>query len=450
MADSEIQILIKAQDEATQILKNIERQVTDTAKNSEIANKKLSTSFSDVQGAMLNLGQVAQGIHNVFETYENSTRKLENAQDRLENATFRLNAAQRSLRDSSLDGEKAQIALERAQQNATDTINRYGRDSLEAREAVLGVKQAEQDLANVSTDLKEKQDAITAAQNKVDVAQRQLNKTISDAKWAYVDMGVQVVSVAGNLGTLLSKMGGFTAASGGMTTALGEVTAFLGAAGPWGLAIGAAAVGLGLLLNKIGNTKTYAQQFIEDQKPMLDMIDKLKESANLADQELGKLLEQEIKLKEINIKTYGSVNGRGTMTSDEMMMQNDPNWAKTKAELEKQSKGILAPSIITGTSSLSTSIKLFDQANQTTFPQLIKNQTDAQKAIDRTGELIGSDKKGSFPLVYSMGLAEVAMTKMKSTSVNEVTQIITKLNEIPHDIYTYHHIVTVYETKGKK
>ena len=260
--DEEITILIRAVDNASGTLKNIENSVKTTADKSSEANEKLGNSFTKVQGAMLNLGQIAQGVHNIFEIQENSTRRLENATLRLQQANQSLADAEQKVDDieksHSRDGltlEKTQISLEEAQKNFTETLNKYGATSLETRKANLQLQEAQanltdaQDLGNqkakeltkAQEDLKNKQDAVTIASNNVDRAQRQLDKTIDDAKWAYVDMGMQLLSTIGNLGTFVNSMKEVTVASKVMAGVggLGGVTAFLG--GPWGLAIMAAA-----------------------------------------------------------------------------------------------------------------------------------------------------------------------------------------------------------------
>jgi len=234
MSDSEIQILIKAQDEATQVLKNIqgqlgnvEKQVTSTAKSSQAANRSLSQSFSAVQGAMLNLGQVAQGVHQIFETVENQTRRLENAQDRLENATIRLKQAQsdlvnieRSHEKNLLNVEKATINNRRAQEELKvftdklaqgvkftgERLKEYEDAQIRAKEAGIDLADAQNVLSDEASKLKDAQDAVTIANNKVDVSQRALNKVINDGKWMYVNLGVQVLSVVGNAALLTTTL----------------------------------------------------------------------------------------------------------------------------------------------------------------------------------------------------------------------------------------------------
>jgi hypothetical protein len=343
MADEQIEILIKAVDEATATLKNIEDSVKNTADTSSEANEKLGNSFTRVQGAMLNLGQIAQGVHNIFEIQKNTTRLLENAQDRLENATIRLQQANQSLADAeqkvndieknhardSLTLEGAQISLEEAQNNYNDTLEKYGATALETRKAYLDVERAQADLTdaqNLGTDkakeltkaqedLTNKQDAVTIASNNVDRAQRQLEKTTEDAKWAYLDMGMQVISTVGNLGTFIKTMETAQVVSKSMVgiEGLGGVTAFL--TGPWGMAIGIAAAALGGLLLTQQNSKTSTDTFVTNENGAIKVINDLEASANRTDQAIGNMLAQQEALTKIQ-STYGVNTGTSTSMSN--------------------------------------------------------------------------------------------------------------------------------------
>lgn len=338
MADQELQILIKAVDEVSSTVKQIQGSVEGLGKTSQDTNNKLSSSFDSVQGAMLNLGQVAQGVHNVFETYENSVRRLENVEDRLENSQIRVAQATQALSDAhqklidiqrsgerdSLTLERAQISLEKAQNDLTQTVKRYGKDSLESRDAALRLKEAQadlndaqnlgnkrlQELAKAQQELQDKTDAVTIANNNLDRSQRQLNKTQDDAKWAYVDMGVQLVSVAGNLSTLFKNIGPLVSAEG--------IPALSGSFSSLGLTLGTGAIGVGvigafMLMQELWNTSN-TKKAQDEIKKIDDILKVLTTSANETDQAIGKILAEESKLKAMKDAGYFSTGTHSTST----------------------------------------------------------------------------------------------------------------------------------------
>ena len=266
MQENEIKMVITALDNASAVMKQVGKNTQTMAKDTEKANQSLSQSFSKVQGAMLNLGQVAQGIHNIFEISEARTRKLENAQDRLENATIRLKQSQEDLLDvqrshkkNLLGVEKATIANRRAQEDLKyftdqtakgvrffgEKLKDFEDAQIRAKEAALDLSDAEQVVTDESRKLKDAQDAVTIANNKVEAATRTMNKVIGDSKWAYVDMGMQAVSTAGNLGTFLTSTGLLKTGLSGLGGTIGTATAGTAFAG---LGVVGLLAGLGIAL----------------------------------------------------------------------------------------------------------------------------------------------------------------------------------------------------------
>jgi hypothetical protein len=328
--DERIEILIKAVDEASQTLKNIEKQIQTTAKNSEKANVSLGDSFKKVQGAMLNLGQVAQGIHNIFETNERATRNLENAQDRLENATLRLKQAQQDLSDveknharDSLTLEKATIANTRAQEDLRFYTNRleqgitftgeklknYQDAQIRAKEAALDLADAQQLSTDKAKELKDKQDALIIATNNVDRATRGLEKAQGDAKWAMVDMGVQAISVAGNLGSLATAIGG----TGGLTSMFTSLTTAVGVGGL--LATGGTVAAIVGLITVLGMLTPETPSYVAAIQTRIANLEELRKKADETEKAFYDLMIQEQKLKSFQYLTgSGQYGGRVTQS----------------------------------------------------------------------------------------------------------------------------------------
>ena len=185
MAEGEIAILIKLVDEMSGKLKNIEQNVEQLGSKTEKTNKNLADSFTKVQGAMLNLGQVAQGVHNIFETYQNRTRTLENAQDRLENANIRLKksfqdvaAAEKKLIDIEKDHirdaltlERAQLRLKEAQYELNEMVVNGVTGGFAYEEQLLAVKEAEMDVIDAQDLSKQKTQEIVEANQQLRDAQ---------------------------------------------------------------------------------------------------------------------------------------------------------------------------------------------------------------------------------------------------------------------------------------
>lgn len=258
MPDEEITILIRAVDDATQTLKRIETNLVSSGKNIQKTTENTGNSFTKTQGALLQLGQVAQSVHNIWETYESSQRMVANAQDRVENATIRLKNAQEELTNATrklvdieekhardeLTLERAKISLKKATDNLKEAISDYGKDSLQAREATLDLKEAQmdlsdaqklgakksQELSDASKDLQTKQENLKISQNALDIAQRRLEKTTNDVTWAYVSMGTQMLILVGQVPSIVSTLGGLSSVlgTGGVAGAASSAASALG------------------------------------------------------------------------------------------------------------------------------------------------------------------------------------------------------------------------------
>lgn len=74
-----------------------------------------------------------------------------------------------------------------------------------------------------------------------------------------------------------------------------------------------------------------------------------------------------------------------------------------------------------------------------------KTQEELREQIGKTGFMIGSRVRGSFPLVYSLNQASLSWTSMADVAVEDIRRILSELDRIPREIVTVHRIVTVHE-----
>jgi hypothetical protein len=123
MSEAEIQILIKATDEATAVLKDIKRNT-----------EKTTDSFKEQTGQLLVLGNAAASVDRIFDSYQNLQLRLENAAERVANAQDRLIDAQTKLNKLTKAGKKgseeyadAQRELDRATRGLTIAENNQAR-----------------------------------------------------------------------------------------------------------------------------------------------------------------------------------------------------------------------------------------------------------------------------------------------------------------------------------
>ena len=141
MAENEIQILIKAVDEATATLKNIEKSVADNGKKIQEHNVSLGNSFQNVTNTLLAVGNAAQAVDRIWSSYQNMQIRLENAslrvesaQDRVADVQLKLNRLVRDGKMGSDDYQDAQKELERANRGLTISENNLQK----AQNAVVG------------------------------------------------------------------------------------------------------------------------------------------------------------------------------------------------------------------------------------------------------------------------------------------------------------------------
>jgi hypothetical protein len=242
MTDAQVEILIKAVDEASAKIDKVQKNVESANKKIEKSNAGAVASWGKTISTLQTLGNVANGIHNIFEIQEARTRNLENATDRLENATLRLKDAKLSLKrateDVAISQKQIQLDMDIANRKRKEAIkvlealkragdttsDRYLETMDMVRQLDIDIAKGKNDLVRINEDLKSKEEDVTIATNNQERAQRSLEKTIGDNRWALVNMGTQALSVVASIGTLTTAMGGFSAVLGILTGPVGWVT----------------------------------------------------------------------------------------------------------------------------------------------------------------------------------------------------------------------------------
>jgi len=164
MADTQIEILIKAVDEFSTTLKKIDKNTTTMAKDVTKQTETMGESFSRAQGNVLVLGQAALSVGNIFDTYENT-------QIRVENASIRVEEAQKNVRD-------AQYELQKVMSDSTAT----------------------------AADIAKAQDDLATSSNRLTVAENGLQKANGDVWKSWVEMGLQGITLLASLPTLISTV----------------------------------------------------------------------------------------------------------------------------------------------------------------------------------------------------------------------------------------------------
>lgn len=187
--------------------------VGDAAKESGNESKKgfdvatfASVGLVDTLG---NLEGAVDSIRGAFRAQSNTASRLAQAQNDVEQATLdaaQANAdlrqsaidatqAQQDLRQASRDGAQSQIDIKQAQldaraaqQDYTDAVKEYGKNSIEAQQALIDQQQAQEDLKQAQED--GKQAAIDARQATEDGKQAQLDgkQALVDSKQATLDL----------------------------------------------------------------------------------------------------------------------------------------------------------------------------------------------------------------------------------------------------------------------
>ena len=98
----------------------------------------------------------------------------------------------------------------------------------------------------------------------------------------------------------------------------------------------------------------------------------------------------------------------------------------------------------------STPARKIDEFTTGIFLPNLKLQKDAVSGPEGVGFAIGSETKGSYPMVWALGKASAKWGTMAKASQTAVSSIITKLAQIPKEIVTIHKIKTVYSSDGGK
>lgn len=142
------------------------------------------------------------GLVAIFALVNNSSNTSKAAQDRLntalaagKTATDNLKNSEQQLKDARLAVEGSALAVERAQRSYNETVQQYGPNSLEAREAAYQLKRAQDDLA-------------TANKNVTDRTKDNINaqKEFSKTKQEIVDAQNAVAAATGYSASQYEKL----------------------------------------------------------------------------------------------------------------------------------------------------------------------------------------------------------------------------------------------------
>jgi len=171
MAETEVQILIKAIDEASSVLEKVKKNVEGSEKKIKTQTEKTTKAFNSQMDSLIAIGNAANAVDNIFSSYHN-------LQLRLENATERVTGAQDRLRN-------AQYNLSKVQRDTTST----------------------------SEDLAQAQREVDSATRAVTISQNNLARANNMALGTYISMGVQALSLIKSLPLLIKGIQGVTAAS---------------------------------------------------------------------------------------------------------------------------------------------------------------------------------------------------------------------------------------------
>ena len=115
MGENEIQIIVRAVDDATKTLERIEGKIDRTNKDIAKSNEKLGESFQRNTDTLIALGNAAGTVDRIFSYYQNLQLRLENANLRVENSTDSLSDAQERLRRLQESGTATGYELADAQ-----------------------------------------------------------------------------------------------------------------------------------------------------------------------------------------------------------------------------------------------------------------------------------------------------------------------------------------------
>jgi len=170
MADAELAILIKAVDEVTATMKKIEGTLEDSNKNIQKQTEKTSEAFDKQMGSILVLGQAANSVDRIFDSYQNMQLRVENASERVEGAQDRL--------------KDAQYELNKVMKNGTATA---------------------EDIAQAQAKVESATRSLTIAQNRLEITNNQVIGT-------YIQIGMQSITLIKTLPTLIASIESLTVA----------------------------------------------------------------------------------------------------------------------------------------------------------------------------------------------------------------------------------------------
>lgn len=223
MAESEIQILIRAVDEVSATMKRIESNLEKSNKAIQDSNKQTMKTWNDQVGGLLVLGQAVQSVDNIFSAYTNLQLRLENATERVNGAQDRLAKAQRNL------------------------------------------AKVQRDVNASSEDLADAQQEVTAASRGLTVAQNNLAKANNAVFGTYIQMGLAAGQLIASLPTLIKTVRSLEITVGSFTLTAGPLIASL-------LAIG---VVVGVIVGVYGEYKRIVEETNAAQQASVENITNL-------------------------------------------------------------------------------------------------------------------------------------------------------------------------------
>jgi len=180
--ETELQILIKAIDEVSGTVKDIEKTVSGMSKEVTKQTAKTEKAFQSSTDSLLALGNAASSVDRIFDSYQN-------LQLRLENAAIRVEEAQKNQRD-------AQYNLNKVMSDGTATAE----------------------------DIAKAQDDLDTATNRVTVAMNNQARAGNAVVGTYINIGVQVVTLIASLPKLWESVVILGKAIWGLVPALTSVT----------------------------------------------------------------------------------------------------------------------------------------------------------------------------------------------------------------------------------
>jgi hypothetical protein len=131
---NEIEIKITVDDQGTAVIKKFQSTLEEGSKQVQKQTTKTSTAFDDQMGSLIVLGQAANTVNNIFDSYSNLQLKLENAaervtgaQDRLREAQYKLSKTQKDTASTSEDIANAQANVDSASRGLTISMNNLAR-----------------------------------------------------------------------------------------------------------------------------------------------------------------------------------------------------------------------------------------------------------------------------------------------------------------------------------